>query len=295
MCDASAAVILTDDLFVVADDELNVLRVYSLARGGMPLSTLRLDAFLQVNRSSPEADIEGAARIGDTVYWIGSHGRNKQGKERGSRERFFATKITVTNTPHLQPFGSPYKNLEADLIAAPQLKKYHFNEASLLTPKEKGALNIEGLAATPTGSLLIGFRNPLHKKKAVLVPLLNPEALVSGKAATALLGDPLELDLAGNGVRDFVLSGAEYFIIGGSYKGGGASEIFHWDGKSKGAKLLYRWEPHTVNAEAIMAVPGKPGELLVLSDEGNKRKLGIECKDLPETSRHFKSLLIQLH
>src|SRR5690242_17084668 len=89
MCDASAAVILTDDLFVVADDELNVLRVYSLARGGMPLSTLRLDAFLQVKRSSPEADIEGAARIGDTVYWIGSHGRNKQGKERGSRERFF--------------------------------------------------------------------------------------------------------------------------------------------------------------------------------------------------------------
>src|SRR5947208_14937355 len=47
MCDASAAVILTDDLFVVADDEVIVMRVYSLSRGGMPLSTLRLDAFLQ--------------------------------------------------------------------------------------------------------------------------------------------------------------------------------------------------------------------------------------------------------
>jgi len=292
MCDASAGVILTDDLFLVADDELNILRVYSLSRGGAPLSSLHLNVFLEVQKGSPEADIEGAARVGDLVYLISSHGRNKAGRERGSRERFFAAKITSTNDPHIQVFGVPYKKLLDDLVGAPALKKYRINEASLLTPKEKGALNIEGLAAGPDGSLLIGFRNPLHKKKALIVPLLNPADLVAGKGP-AQFGKPIELDLDGNGIRDFVLAGSDYYLIGGSYKGGGASEIYHWDGKSPEADLLYRWEPHIVNAEAIMAMPGKPGELLILSDDGSKRKLGIECKELPEFARHFRSILLQ--
>jgi hypothetical protein len=33
-----------------------------------------------------------------------------------------------------------------------------------------GGLNIEGLAATPDGQLLIGFRNPLSEGKALLLP-----------------------------------------------------------------------------------------------------------------------------
>jgi len=236
MCDASAAVILTDDLFVVADDEINVLRVYSLSRGGMPLSTLRLDAFLQVQKSSPEADIEGAARVGDMIYWTSSHGRNKAGKERGSRERFFATRITSTNEGHIQPFGFPYKKLEQDLAAAPALKKYRFGEASLLTPKEKGALNIEGLAAGREGSVLIGFRNPLHKKRAIIVPLLNPAELVSEHTASAKFGKPIELDLDGNGIRDFVFTGE---ADGGSWKW---ARFAVWDVAADGAFVNPVWK-----------------------------------------------------
>lgn len=39
MCDASGAVELSRDLFAVADDEDNVLRIYDANRGGAPLSS----------------------------------------------------------------------------------------------------------------------------------------------------------------------------------------------------------------------------------------------------------------
>src|SRR5688572_8366041 len=108
-CDASAAVALTEDLFVVANDEDNVLRVYSRQRLGPPVSTTDLTAFLNPAKKSPEVDIEAAARIGDRIYWISSHGRNSKGKARESRHRLFATAATVTNDAvQIAPVGKFY-------------------------------------------------------------------------------------------------------------------------------------------------------------------------------------------
>lgn len=91
MCDASAAVGLPGDRFVVANDEDNVLRIY---KRGVPdvQATVLLSDFLA---STEEVDIEGAARIGDRIYWITSHGQNKNGKDRPSRLRLFATQISA--------------------------------------------------------------------------------------------------------------------------------------------------------------------------------------------------------
>ena len=81
MCDASAAVSLNADLFAVANDEDNTLRVYHRKPGGLPAFSFDLTAFLRIGKKSPEADIEGSAAIGDRVYWITSHGRNAKGKD----------------------------------------------------------------------------------------------------------------------------------------------------------------------------------------------------------------------
>src|SRR4029453_18084833 len=70
MCDASAAAAINTELFIVADDEANVLRVYRRS-GGAPLLGVDLREFL----GTQEADIEGAAPIGQFVFWVGSHGR----------------------------------------------------------------------------------------------------------------------------------------------------------------------------------------------------------------------------
>src|SRR5437870_778872 len=46
MCDASAAVALTDRLFAVASDEDSVIRVYSREQGGPPVQSIDLTTFL---------------------------------------------------------------------------------------------------------------------------------------------------------------------------------------------------------------------------------------------------------
>src|SRR5207247_1573450 len=81
MCDASAAVALTPDLFVVASDEGASLRIYR-QNHEQPLQTLDLTAYLELEDDDHEADIEGAAWLGDRIYWITSHGRNSEGHKR---------------------------------------------------------------------------------------------------------------------------------------------------------------------------------------------------------------------
>src|SRR5262245_39186375 len=70
MCDASAAVSLGTNLFIVANDEDNVLRVYRREPGGLPAFTFDLTSFLRIGRKSPETDIEASATLGDRIYWI---------------------------------------------------------------------------------------------------------------------------------------------------------------------------------------------------------------------------------
>ena len=93
--DASTAVSIGRDMFIVADDENNILRIYKTTKGGLPLFSFGLTKFLDVEPEHPEVDIEGATIIGERVYWISSHGRNKDGKVRPNRFRFFATMINV--------------------------------------------------------------------------------------------------------------------------------------------------------------------------------------------------------
>src|SRR5262245_9560684 len=76
MCDASAVVSLDNDLLVVADDEQSVLRVYSRHHGGPAVQQLNLAPFLGLPRRAAEVDLEGAARLGDRIFWISSHGCN---------------------------------------------------------------------------------------------------------------------------------------------------------------------------------------------------------------------------
>ncbi len=93
MCDASAAVPVGSDFFIVANDEDNLLRIYHNKKPGEPLYSHDLTSFLDIDKKHPEADIEGATLIDDRVYWIASHGSSKKGEKRSNRHRLFATKI----------------------------------------------------------------------------------------------------------------------------------------------------------------------------------------------------------
>ena len=287
--DASGAVAISSTLFAVADDEDNSLRLYRSDRGGPPVKEFDCNAFLEVHGKSPEADLEAGARIGDRAYWIGSHGRNKNGKERLNRCRFFATDISVSGGEvKLTPVGKPYKDLLEDLIRDPRFDQFHFAAAAELTPKAADALNIEGLSATPEGNLLIGFRNPIPAGKALLIPLLNPKEVIFGKRAR--FGSAIRLDLGGLGIRDIALYNGTYLISAGSYHGGGPFCFYRWAGIGTQPERLSVAGLGDYHPEAVIIYPDKGlREIQILSDDGQRVVNGVSNRDLPMRLRTFRS------
>ena len=294
MCDASAAVALNNDLFAVANDEDNALRVYDAGKGGLPVSSQDLSAILRVDKKKPETDLEGACWLGDTIYWISSHGRNRDGQFRSSRHRFFATKIEERDgRPRLVPAGRVYVNLLSDLLRDHRLRPYRLDRASLLAPKAPGALNIEGLCATPEHHLLIGFRNPIPQGRALLVPLLNPAEVIAGRAVR--LGEPILLDFEGRGIRDIVRWQNRYIILAGSHDGRGNSRLYEWDGGAAKPREVAEAKFKGFYPEAIIVYPDIPKPFQVLSDDGTVIINGVGCKSLTKTDlKKFRAVWVTL-
>jgi hypothetical protein len=274
--DGSAGADVGDGFFVGATDEDNELRLYN-ARGGPSPETLDVGVDAAVRSALglekiKECDLEGAAKIGDLIFWIGSHGRDKNANEKKERQVLFATKLSgVGKDAKLEIAGEIYTQLIDDLLKDPALAPFDLAKATTLAPKDEGGLNIESLAADGD-KLWIGFRNPKSKvKEALLVPLLNPTEII-GKGARAKLGDPLMLKLGGLGIRDMVAWKDGFLIIAGDFvdrfqSGAEPSRVFWWkpgtDPKDLGVDF------GDLNPEAIMIMgEGDKARILILSDDG---------------------------
>jgi hypothetical protein len=283
--DASAAVSLSKDIFVVADDENNILRFYEKDGSSYPIGSFDLTGFLRVDSEHPEADIEGAAKAGDKIYWISSHGRNKDGKFRESRYRFFATKIEFENNRHtLKPEGKVCKNLLESMLQTPSLLKFNLDKAAgwngkldkdkieKLAPKEQG-LNIEALCSSPDGgTLYIGFRNPRPNNEALIVPLLNPAAVIQ-KQEKPVFGEPILWDLGGLGLRamEYYPKEKVYLIVAGFYDGRDGGTLYRWTGKRADKPVFIKPilpEIKDFTPEAIVNFEDND-ELWFLSDDGS--------------------------
>jgi hypothetical protein len=284
MCDASAAAALDAHHFVVANDERNQLKVYKRGTAD-PVDVVDLAAFLGTKQHK-ESDLEGAATIGNRIYWISSHGRNGKGEEQERRYRFFATEA-LRREPWIEPVGKPYTGMLDDLIAAEELKPYKLAEAASRAPKLDGGFNIEGLAATPEGDLLIGLRNPAPAGKALVVHLRNPAEVIDG--ARAQFGQVAELDLGGRAIRSIELVGLAYMIVAGPTGKTGDFALYRWSGDAGEAPLeLGHVDFREARPEALFAIPGTH-MVQILSDDG-----GDHCKDIPEEEQTFQSLVVRL-
>jgi len=289
--DASAAVAVGENMFVVADDENNILRIYETSEAGQPVASFDMTSFLDIEPDHPEADIEAAAMIGRRIYWITSHGRNKDGKMRPNRYRFFATEVLVENqSVKLRPAGKPCENLVHELLISDAGRRLGLDKATRfgaelkkkdrekLAPKRDG-LNIEGLCASADGGrLYLGLRNPRPKDrpgsraKAIVIPLLNPEQVIE-KGEAPVFGEPMLWDLKGLGIRSMEYSRFHKacFIIAGGPDDDVGFALYRWSGKLESPPELERelsLGKSKFTPEALIPFE-KSGRLLMLSDDGS--------------------------
>ncbi|MFM7550065.1 MAG: DUF3616 domain-containing protein [Cyanobacteriota bacterium] len=313
-CNASAALALGGGLFVVADDEERppvTLRVYRSGQAGPAVGegTIPAAAVAPVKDGHPELDLEGSARIGPLAYWIGSHGaaeaKGKGGKSGGARgeprpnhRRLFATTLGVRGSGKgialtVEPMGRAYTTLIEDLAADPRYGRFALAAAAERPAKAKGGLNIEGLAATASGGLLIGFRNPLPEGKALVATLTNPNAVIAGEKPR--FGDPVLLDLGGLGIRSLEWVKGQLLIVAGPAEGSKGktppSVLYRWSGQaSQAAEQLRTFGPVDgvpLNPEGLF-VDGD--SLVVISDDGKLERNGKACEDRPKAKQGFREI-----
>ena len=287
-CDASAASALSEDLFVVANDEDNILRFYRMSRPGKPVQTFDLRPVLSLKGKS-EMDLEAAARLAEKVFFISSHGRNADGKPAPGRHRFFALQFTESGREaSVQLMGRPYLNLASDLAADPRYSRFHLAEGAKQSPKNEGGFNIEALTDTPDGALLIGFRSPVPEGRALLAPLLNPDEVIAGKSPR--FGDPLLVDLGGMGLRGISSTDKGYYMLAGPVEGHAPSRLYFSAGGPTSPHLVKEVTFQKTNPEGICVLSvGEKTDFLILSDDGSRKIKGKECKSLPESQREFRA------
>jgi len=315
LCNASAGLRFGEGMFVVADNENaapTLLHLYKAGQGGRELAVGRIakEAVAQVDDGSLAMDLEGAARLGPLTYWIGSHsageGPGAAGAPRPNRQRLFATRLGLESGDQgkgvavtVEPVGRPYQTLLADLEADPRYAPFGLDQAAKRPGKAKDGLNIEGLAATPNGQLLIGFRNPLPQGKALVAPLTNPGAVLAGEAAR--FGEPVLLELGGLGIRSLEMVNGSLLIVAGpsgpgNPKDGPAipSALYRWNGQFESAPerlRLFGSELGTplFNPEALFV---QGDSLVLLSDDGKLAIDGKRCENLPRPKQRFRELRI---
>ena len=304
--DASTAIAVGNDFAIVADDEGNALRLFDLSRSGA--FTKEWDFSNEIG-TDDEIDIESAARVGDTIYWLGSHGNNKDSEYKAERSTLFTTTITGEGADTELTYDGTYSGLRLDLVdwatdAAPDLATACTIDGTLTNPDETTGCNIEGFELAPgsTTTGYLGFRAPLVDGNALVVPVTNIDQLPVGPSAragaTATFGEPIWLDLGGRTIRDLRKNADdEYLLTAGVPNDGDESlgwALYRWSGVAGEQPVLLRSLPSKSGAagqeagswETIVEVPAdvteNGGTVRLLSDNGTTDFYadGTEGKDL---------------
>lgn len=214
--DASTAIAVGDGHLLVADDEKPAIRLYDGEASGREVAQFPLG-------DGGEIDTESSVRKGDSIWWFGSHGNNKEGEAQPSRRQVFETKLTGSGAnAKITRTGVVYEDLRSDLFA---WDNEHGDRIGFdvgqgkVKPEALNGFNIEGAEFSPDGSqLYLGLRAPVVPAqpggKAVIVPVTNFEDLTSGAATKATFADPILLDLGGDSIREIRKNArGEYLIL----------------------------------------------------------------------------------
>ena len=294
MCEASAAVAVDASRFLVADDQDSILRLYERGKPE-PIPPQRdlaeaLGVPRQFTGKDRKTDIEGAAAIGNRIYWITGHA------ERWLTQRlFFATDfLDDGGTWNVKPVGTPYRGLREDLLGDKATIGY-IDNPELRDSDAANGFNIEGLAVAPDGKhLLIGLRNPVVKGKALVVPLENPnDVLLEG--VPPKFGRIIPLPLDGHGIRSIDRVGDRYLIIAGAVRDEPGHSLYWWSGNREDRPTIARYRiglpGDDFRPEALFAIPDT-NKVQLLGDDGNVGTRDAECRKAPQENKKLRSSII---
>ena len=306
---------------LVGDDENQALRLYSRTASGYPIASFDYTSALGLTDFSGglprEVDIEGSTRIGNRIYWIGSHSNSANaGNLRPNRNRLFATDISGSGAATTLAFVGYYAGLRNDLLTWDSGNGHGLgaNYFALTTSAASGNIpentdgsgfNIEGLTVAPDGSTgWLAFRAPISpasaRTKALIVPVTNFAALVSG-ATAAVFGAPILLDLGGRGIRSIERSSTGgYVIIAGPHdnaSGGTGTapkdfRLYRWSGVAtdvpRPTSASLAGLASTGSPEGIVEVPANAGastaiQMVADAGDANWYADGTACKALTES------------
>jgi hypothetical protein len=157
-------------------------------------------------------------------------------------------------------------------------------------------MNIEALSIAPDqGGLLIGFRNPLKRGKALVLHLKNPDALLANSGEKARFSTPFYIDLGGLGLRSMAYNPTRkaFFIIAGPEGNGGPFKLYKWDGMHDHSPVFLRSLKHGKGSypEALLI---HEHQLQVLNDEGRRRISKRRCKTVSKDKKGFSEQWYQL-
>lgn len=319
--DASTAVALDDAYMIVGDDEASVLRVYPREGGEV---VYEWDFGAQLGNGG-ELDLEASAWVGDVLYLVGSHGNKKDGDEADSREVIFAVSVSGTGAEVQFELLGQFTDLEAALVSWDIDNGHGLGQGALglagssadgHIPEQVSGFSIEGMAASPEGDALwLGFRAPqldtTTRDKALLVPVLDLEALRDGTLKTPTFGDPVMLDLGGRGIRSIERAedGSGYLIVAGPSGGASAAvardfRLFTWSGEADASPVELDNDLDALLAETggsfeTLVAPASIAEgtrIQLLQDNGDTRWPGQDevSKDLPEAEQQFRGNWLEL-
>ncbi len=325
--DASTAVFVDDNYMLVGDDENQGMRLYNRQNSGLPVNSFDFSSLLNLTDVSGgiprEVDIEASTRIGNRIYWLGSHSNAANGNTRPNRNRLFATDITGAGATTNLTYVGRYDGLKTDLLNwdatnAHGLGANYFGLTASATtglipeaPAGNG-FNIEGLTMAPDGTTAyICFRAPIEpttdRTKALIVSVTNFTSLVAGNptAGPATFGAPIQLNLGGRGIREIKKNaGNEYLIIAGPHDGATGIapkdfRLYTWTGNPNDLPVLRTADITSLNAggsfESIVDLPNpltNTSQIQVLVDNGDAVFYGdgIAAKDLSENKfKKFRS------
>ena len=313
MSDASDAVAIDDNYYMLGDDEMNIINVYSRSNSGLQFASFEYTSYLALpDPSKPEVDLEAGTKSptnSNKVYWLGSMSNGKAPFDnKPNRNRIFATDYTGTGAATNFSFAGYYGDLRNNLIAWGDAQGYNFtaSAAAGVDSKTDYGFSAEALAFAPDHTTLyIGLRAPLvpvsNRTKAVIAPITNFESWFNNGSplGNPTFGAPLEIDLGGRSFRDLiVLSNGTYIIVAGNCASTPmTSALFKWTGNASDAPILLSSSADGIlNMEGAMQVNTggniSMSKLQVICDGGDEILYndGSAAKDLANINlRKFRS------